>query len=136
MFNDDDSHVNIYNNVIRNQGLYNNDQVNLQFFASQNIDKIQKMIQHKTYQETKQRISRQSDTELFLIMQSIHKQHGRNLPTHTQQQIDELNLIVTEEAFKLIKPRLLQYIGYMNTLDNRLNVLDYGQNTSSSGEKF
>lgn len=127
----------MYNELIKRQSIYNDDQVSSTFFSQKNTDIIQNMIRHSVYLQTNKqhKISRQSDTELFIIMQSIHKQHGRNMPTHIQEQVDELNNIVTEEATKLIIPRLLQHVSYLENMGN-IQVLDYGSNTSSYGQKY
>jgi len=128
----------MYSELIQRNTVYNQDKVSELFFSRENVDTIQKLIQYNVYQESSKqyRISRQSDPELFIIMNSIYKQHRRNLPHHIQEQINELNEIVSKEATRLIMPRLLQYIGYMNTLDKRLDVLEYGENTSSIGQKY
>lgn len=128
----------MYSELIQRNTVYNQDQVSEIFFSRENVDTIQKIIQYNVYQQSSKqhKISRQSDPELFIIMNSIYKQHRRNLPHHIQEQINELNEIVSTEATRLIMPRLLQYIGYMNTLDKRLDVLEYGANTSSIGQKY
>lgn len=126
----------MYNELIKRQGVYNNDQVNIQFFSAQNIDIIQKNIQSNVYKNTNQKIGKQSETELFIIMQSIHRQHSRNIPTHIQEQVDELNEIVANEATRLITPRLLQHISYLEELNTGRKFMEYAQNTSSVGEKY
>lgn len=128
----------MYSELVQRQGVYNNNQLSIQFFSSQNVDTIQDMIKMKVYKQSNNqyKISRQSDTELFIIMQSIYTQQGRNMNTHVQEQINELNETVANEAVRLIMPRLLQHIGYMNDLDKNIEVLDYGFNTSSYGYKY
>ena len=90
----------MYSELIQRQGVYNNNQLSIQFFSSQNVDIIQNMIQMKVYKQSNNqyKISRQSDTELFIIMQSIYNQQSRNMSTHVQEQVDELNETVANEA--------------------------------------
>ena len=128
----------MYSELVQRQITYNDDKVSEIFFSQNNIDTIQKMIQHNVYRKSgnKHKISKQSEPELFIIMNSIYKQHRRNLPNYIQEQIHELNNFVVEEATRLIMPRLLQYVDYMNNLDNRLDVMEHGQNTSSAGLKY
>ena len=128
----------MYSELIQRRAEYNDDKVSDLFFSSQNIDKIQKMIQMNVYTKTSKqyKISRQSDSELFILMTGIYSNNSRHLPHHIQEQVDELNELTTIKATQLILPRLLQYIGYMNTLDKRLDVLDYAVNTSSIGDKI
>tara|TARA_A100001015_G_C14875095_1_gene665963 strand:+ start:127 stop:333 length:207 start_codon:yes stop_codon:yes gene_type:complete len=68
-------------------------------------------------------------------MQSMHKQHGRNMPTFITEQVDELNQLTANEATRLILPRLLQYVDYLKKTENDMEVLDYGFNTSTYGLK-
>lgn len=128
----------MYSELIQRRAEYNDDKVSELFFSSQNIDKIQKMIQMNVYTKTSQqhKISRQSDNELFVLMTGIYSNNSLHLPHHVNEQVDELNALTTDKATQLILPRLLQYIGYMNTLDKRLDILDYAVNTSSTGDKF
>jgi len=126
----------MYNELIQRTSVYNNDQVSIRFFSKQNIDLIQNMIQANVYKTTNYKIGRQSDTELFIIMQSIHKQNGRNMQDYVDEQIDELNKIVVKEATRIITPNLLQHVSYLNDLDKGIQVIDYGTNTSSVGEKY
>ena len=126
----------MYNELIQRQSIYNDDKVSAQFFSSQNTDVIQNMIQAHIQQKLQHKISRQSDTELFIIMQSIHKQHARNMPTHIQEQVNELNDITVKEASRLITPKLLQYIGYMKDLEKGIEVMDRARNTSSAGSNI
>ena len=128
----------MYSELIQRRAEYNDDKVSQLFFSSQNVDKIQKMIQMNIYIKTSKqyKISRQSDSELFILMTGIYSNHSRHLPHHIHEQVDELNELTTDKATQLILPRLLQYIGYMNTLDKRLDVLDYAVNTSSIGDKI
>ena len=125
----------MYSELIQRQGVYNNDPVNQQFFSQTNVDIIHKMIQNNIYKQTNKLISRQSDTELFIIMQSIHKQHGRNMQNFITEQVDELNTLTANEASRLILPKLLQYIDYLKKTENEMEILDYGFNTSTYGLK-
>lgn len=128
----------MYSELLQRQGVYNNNQVNLQFFSSENVDKIQNMIQTSVYKQSGDsfKISRQSDTELFIIMQSIYNQHGLNMNTHIDEQVNDLNQQVTNEATRIIMPRIHQYVGYMDKLTGEMKVLDYGFNTSTYGYDY
>ena len=126
----------MYNELIKRNGLYNDDQVSMNFFSKENIDQVQNMIQASVYRQTNHKIGRQSDTELFIIMQSIHKQNSRNIQAYVQDQINELNDIVVKEATRLIIPKLLQHISYLENIDKGLQIMDYGSNTSSVGTKY
>lgn len=128
----------MYSEHIQRQAMYNNDEVNSIFFSHKNTEHIQSMIQHSVYTKSqrKHQISKQSDQELFIIMTSIYKQFAKNHPNYINEQVQELNTIVADEATKIIMPRLLQYLDYMNTLDKRLDVIDYGANTSNTGVKY
>ena len=128
----------MYSELLQRQGVYNNNQVNIQFFSSENVDKIQNMIQTSVYKQSGDsfKISRQSDSELFIIMQSIYNQHGLNMNTHIDEQVNDLNQQVTNEATRIIMPRIHQYVGYMDKLTGEMKVLDYGFNTSTYGYDY
>ena len=112
------------------------DDLSTRFFSKENVDIIQSLIQNMVYVSSKNnfRISRQSDTELFIVMKSIYTQYGMYNQSHIDKQIKELNVTVAKECTRIIIPAIEQYVVYSNKIDNHgLNVLSHGTSTSQKG---
>lgn len=126
-----------FNEVYLRSMEYEPNDVNQLYFSSENIDLLQKMIQQQIYIDSNKRhkISRQSDDELLIIMRSVYMEHSRNLPGYVKEQIIELNQHVVSECVRIILPRIEQHVSYMNTLDKRLDIMDYGETTTTKGTK-
>ena len=116
---------------------YEANDVNTLFFSSDNINLLQHMIQQRVYIDSNKRhqIGRQSDDELLIIMRSMYMEHSRNLPGYVKEQILELNQYVVDECVRIILPKIEQHVSYISTLDKRLDIMDYGETTTTKGTK-
>lgn len=111
--------------------------LNTIFFSKKNIDSIQDSIRKNVYIKSNKKhvISRQSDEQLLVIMQSIYINNTYNIELFLENQIYELNRLVIEESTKIILPNVEQFIGYLDTVDKPVIPMAYGKATSSAGEK-
>lgn len=113
--------------------------LNTSFFSKDNLDIIQNSIKREVYHRSNKKyvISRQSDDQLYIIMQSIYINNTYNIdtPDAVKAQIANMNNLVTKECTKIILPNLQQYLGYLDTIDKPIIPMSYGKATSTAGEK-
>lgn len=109
--------------------------LNQAFLSDKNIDIIQNAIRYQVWSQTQQMISKQSATELMIVMRSTYLQHGRNLPYDIPQQIQELNDIVVQDRVPKIISNLTQYNAYLHDVNSPLNPIPRAIDTSSTGTK-
>jgi hypothetical protein len=105
------------------------------YFSKENVDVIQNEIIKRVYNQSGYVISRQSDTNLQIIMRSIYLQYGKNLPCQIKEQIIELNEEVYKECLRIILPNIQQTIGYRNDLNKLPVTMNRSVNVSSKGSK-
>lgn len=105
------------------------------FFSKQNIDNIQNQIMNRVSQKTGYRISRQSETELQIIMRSIFLQYSKNKPCDLSEQIAELNEKVLNYSVERIIVEISQYLEYKNTVNKLPIPLQHPANLSNAGLK-
>ncbi len=105
------------------------------YFSRENVDTIQNEIIKRIYNQTNYVISRQSDTNLQIIMRSIYLQYGKNLPCQIKEQVLELNEEVYKECLRIIIPNIQQTIGYRNDLSKLPQTMERAINISSKGTK-
>lgn len=106
------------------------------FFSRENADIIHQEIIKRVYRQTGNVISRQSDTNLEIIMRSIYLQYGKNLPCQIKEQVIELNEEVIKECLKIIVPNIQQTIGYRRDLTQLPTTINRPINVSSKGTKM
>lgn len=123
---------NFYNSLTGIQELNN---LSITFFSKINIDKIQLIIQRRILNEINEKISRQSDLELQIIMKSIYLENSKNNPNNIEQQVNELNELVINEAVRIIKEQIYSYKGYRRDISTPRYILPHSVNPSSAGEK-
>ena len=78
-------------------------------------DNIRKEVSRKSAGQFK--IGKQSEQQLVIIMRSIYLQHGKNLPTDTQKQVNDLNTKVLEYTTPNIITNIKQHIGFVNDVN-------------------
>ena len=69
--------------------------LNQLFFSQRNLNIIQNGLRHKVWEQSERKhvISRQSETELIIIMRAIFLQHAKNADTNIREQLEELNQV-------------------------------------------
>ena len=129
------------NNVINDKGNnltgnFCNNNLNKLYFCQSNIDLLQDSIIEGVFKVSNgNKISKQSEDELLIIMRSIYLQHSKNQPNNIQQQIHELNKLVLEYCIPNIHSSIKQYKGYINDITKQQTVMDKPQSVSIKGEK-
>lgn len=84
------------------------------FLSQTNIDNLQDAIRYQVWKETNKRyvISRQSDTELAIIMRGMLLKHARNNPANLKGEVMDLNKRVLDFCIPRILTRLTEYLCY------------------------
>lgn len=106
------------------------------FFSNDNVELLQRSIIQEVLNVSQKQIGKQSYQELQIIMKSIYLQYSRNLPTNIDEQVQVLNSYVIDECVRLIVPKVLQYIKYLDDITNPIPVMPRSQNVSSKGSKW
>lgn len=98
---------------------HSNTSLNKQFFSQENIDLLQARIQGDVRQMVGAEISRQSDSDLMLVMRSYYLQYARNNPDEIAQELAELNdrvvafcsnrIAVEVEAYRYFRKDILDF---------------------------
>lgn len=105
------------------------------FFSDLNVDVIQTAIIDTVKQITGKEISRQSDSELFLIMRSIYLQYARNDPNNFVPEVRSLNTRVVEYCIDVVVANLSQYLRYIQEVGRVPVPQERGAFISSAGSK-
>jgi hypothetical protein len=117
------------------------------YFSKENVDNLQNIIRNQVQvrcqndpeiadEQKPVLIARQNDTELYIIMRSIYLQYGRNLDSDIANQVNNLNILVANEATPKIITSLKQKIKYLYDIQHLPIPLERAEYTSSAGEKF
>lgn len=107
------------------------------FFSSMNVGVLQHCIAHAVLRASQGQdaISRQSDTELRLVMRSVYLQYGRNVPFDVAAQVRELNQHVLDFAVPNIRSAVALYRTFQRDIASPIQPLDRGEYVSSKGTK-
>ena len=108
-----------YRNAL--QGSWCNCPLSKKFFSKENIELIQNILKKKVYQYSNYEIGHQNDNALKMNMQNIYFEYSKNLPDNIQQQISELNEILTNKLVPKIISEATAYIKYKRDIST-LNV--------------
>ena len=106
------------------------------FFSEQNINNIQNMIRYNIYKLSGQTISRQSDTDLKIVMRSYFLQYGKNNPKFLKEQLIDLNNHVLGYCVPRIHDELLQHQDYIRDVQSLPMPIARPTNMSSAGTKY
>jgi hypothetical protein len=103
------------------------------YFSKKNLDYIQQQIIDGIKNQYGQDISRQSDTQVQIVMRSIYFQFGKNNNLPLQTQLDELNKLVIAECIRIIYPNILQYQGYIRDVTNPIPTVPLPVSSNITG---
>lgn len=109
--------------------------LNQAYFSDKNINIVQNAIRYEVWKQTGQKVSKQSTTELIIVMRSIYFQHGKNLPDDIPEQISDLNELVVQAVIPKILSNLTQYTAYLEKINGPLDPIPRSIDTSTTGLK-
>ena len=132
------------NNVVNNKstnmnGNFTKNNLTDLYYSQSNINLLQDSIIKGIYNDPEmygQRISKQAEDELLIVMRSIYLQHCKNHPNNIQQQIYDLNKLVLDYCIPNIIIAIKQHKGYINDITKKKQVMDKPQSVSIKGDKI
>lgn len=103
------------------------------YFSKRNLDYIQSQIIAGIKEQFQRDITRQSDTQVQIVMRSIYFQFGKNNNMPLQTQLDELNNLVIAECIRIIGPNIQQYEGYIRDVTNPIPTIPLPESATNKG---
>lgn len=126
---------NVKNNKSNNlTGNFCKNDVSKLFFSQTNIDYIQDRIIDGIFKKRNEKISKQSEDELLIVMRSIYLQFGKNMVENIQSQINDLNNRVLNYCIPNIETNMKQYTKYIEDITSERDILDMPENVGIKGE--
>jgi hypothetical protein len=135
LFDENKKRNNFHEEAIK--GVHTNNQLATIFFSQENIDALQDAMRYLVHKKScgKYLISRQSDSELKLIMRAFYLQEGRHKQYNVMEEVRELNTMVLNYAV----PRILQEVGmymyYKQDINKNPMPMPRGEFVSAKGSK-
>lgn len=119
------------------KGIHANNPLAKIFFSRTNIDALHEAIRYQVYVKSckKHVISRQSETELKVIMRAIYLEHGRHKTYDILPEVRRLNQHVLDFTVPRIIQEINMYITYQNDINRLPMPMDRGQFQSAKGSK-
>jgi hypothetical protein len=111
------------------KGIQEKGRVNCSFFSKDNTEKIHNNIILQVKQRIGEIISRQDDTQLYIIMRSIFLQHGREIP-NVSSMVSNLNGKTIMFSVNEVIKNILQYKGYIKDISTPRTIMSHGIPTS------
>ena len=105
------------------------------YFSKRNLDYIQAQIIAGIKTQFQRDITRQSDTQVQIVMRSIYFQFGKNNNMPLQTQLNELNNLVIAECIRIIGPNIQQYEGYIRDVTNPIPTIPLPESATNKGYK-
>lgn len=112
-----------------------NSDLSLAFLSCANVDRIQAALAQRAFDKTGQRIGRQSDAELKLIMQSIYDAFGDAYAKNAKKEVRRLNEIVLEITLEQVVTGIESYLQYYKDASTLPEPLDRGEFATIKGTK-
>ncbi len=121
------------------RGVQSKDMYSDLFFSNENVDYIQKKIRMEIYNKSKFLVGKQNETELILIMRSIHIQYSRNLNDCSKEmmrnEISRIDDMVINFAVPRIISEVRQYFHYLSDASTMPLPLEHPKLLSNAGTK-
>ncbi len=107
------------------------------YFSQHNIDLLQDAIRYLVYTHSgkKYTISRQSDTELKIIMRSQYLQNGVHKQYDQGSEVKALNTMVLDIVVPQIIQEINMYMRYKREIGRNVIPIDRGEFISSKGTR-
>ncbi len=112
--------------------------LNQLYLSPENIENVQQRIRYEVYKASNGEhvIGKQSEIELIIIMRSIYLTYGKNLPTHIEKQIKELNDLVLLDVVPKIMSGIAGDLRYLYDASVQPMPLAHPTNMSNKGMKI
>ena len=90
------------------------------FMSQRNMDKIQASIQTRVYQETGIRVTKQNQTTLRAVMESVFQDNAMHPQVVRDEEINHMNRVVINYSAPKISSAALSHAQYMKDSQPRL----------------
>jgi hypothetical protein len=119
------------------KGIHSNNPLSELFFSRKNIDALHEAIRYQVYVKSckKHVISRQSETELKIVMRAIYLESARHRQYDILPEVKRLNQLVLDFCVPRILQEINMYFTYKNDIDKMPVPLDRGEFQSAKGSK-
>lgn len=119
------------------KGIHTKNELSDIFFSRTNIDALQEAIRYLVYKKScgKYVISKQSETELKLIMRAYYLEQGNHRQYDTLTEIKELNTLVLNYAVPRVLQEIQMYDTYKDNIGKNPIPMDRGSFVSSKGTR-
>ena len=121
------------------EGIVEKSKLSEVFFGKSNIELLQKLIASEIYEKTGEKIHKQSENELLIIMRSYFLQEGNNVLTNDEDiknEIRKLDIIVKNDSVKRIIVMLKQHKAHIKAINNVVTPLERAESTNVKGTKL
>ena len=105
------------------------------YFSQSNIDFIQNTIISEIYRQLNQKINKQSEDELLIVMRSIYLQYSKHSNENINYQVQQLNKRVLDYCIPNVATNLKQYNQYIKDITSEKQIMDKPQFVNIKGEK-
>tara|TARA_X000000950_G_C13834258_1_gene627499 strand:+ start:554 stop:1108 length:555 start_codon:yes stop_codon:yes gene_type:complete len=118
-----------YRNAL--QGSWSNCELSKKYFSKENINLIQNILKQKVYKQSNNyyEIGNQNENALKMNMRNIYFQYSKNLPNNIQEQVSELNEILTNKLVPEIISEATAYIKYKRDISTLAVPIDRPKST-------
>lgn len=108
------------------------------FFSQKNVDLLHQGMRYLVYKHSgcKHVISKQSDTELQIIMLGIYKEYAKNNIVQVVRQVRDLNALVLDFAVPRILREIDMHLTFSDEVFRNTLPMDRPQSVSTAGTKL
>ena len=112
------------NSTDATKGLLEETNVTRILFSPQNMSALQENIRYNIFRETNERISKQNENELFIIMRNIALQYGNFIVSDPIKEVKRLNSKIVDFCTDKILTNFRQYMQYLDDIQNLPTPMD------------
>ena len=121
------------------EGIVEQTKLSSNYFSKCNVDLLQKIIANDVEKKTGEKIGKQSENDLIIIMRSYFLQEADNTlvdDNKVKNEIRRLDLIVKDECVRRIITMLKQHKAYIEDINTIAMPIDRAESTNVKGRKL
>jgi len=120
------------------KSMMENTPVSIKFFSKENKARIQKQIRievNKYFKGKMKLLVDQDELDLIQVMRYIYLDYGKNLPTHINEQVKELNIRTIKYIIPDMITNIKQQYDYIRDINSPLNPPNQPVNANNAGRQ-
>jgi hypothetical protein len=121
------------------EGIVEQTKLSSNYFSKCNVDLLQKIIANEVEKKMGEKIGKQSENDLIIIMRSYFLQEADNTlvdDNKVKNEIRRLDLIVKDECVRRIITMLKQHKAYIEDINTIAMPIERSQSTNIKGRKL